>query len=61
MSINNRDTEIRSTPLVAIIAAWVVVAIPLGWGIYSSVKKARPLFQEAGASPAPAVVKPPLK
>jgi hypothetical protein len=34
----------RQTPLVVVLCAWVVVAIPLGWGLYESVMKARPLF-----------------
>jgi hypothetical protein len=27
-----------------VIAAWVVVAIPLGWGIFETLKKAAALF-----------------
>jgi hypothetical protein len=40
-----------STLLVAL--AWVVVTIPLGWGVYQSVVKSRPLF---GASAQPRAV-----
>jgi hypothetical protein len=32
------------TPLFVVICAWIVVAIPLGWGLYQSVVKSRPLF-----------------
>lgn len=28
-----------------LIIAWVIVLIPLGWGIYQSVVKSLPLFQ----------------
>lgn len=31
-----------STLLVAL--AWMVVTIPMGWGVYQSVVKSRPLF-----------------
>ncbi len=37
------------TPLVLVICAWVVVAIPLGWGLYQSVVKSRPLFTGTAA------------
>ena len=39
------------TPLALILAAWVVVALPLGWGLYQSLVKSRPLFT---SEPAPA-------
>lgn len=42
------------TPLWLVIAAWVVVAVPLGWGLYQSVVKSKPLFTGEPA-PAPAV------
>jgi heme exporter protein D len=32
---------------------WLVVAIPLAWGVAKSVKKARPLFSGAAATAAP--------
>jgi acetamidase/formamidase len=38
-------TEATSkTPLPTVLLAWAVVAIPLGWGLYQSVMKSRPLF-----------------
>ena len=37
------------TPLALVLCAWVVVAIPLGWGLYQSVVKSRPLFTGAAA------------
>jgi len=36
------------TPLSLVLCAWIVVALPLGWGLYKSVVKSWPLFQ-AGA------------
>jgi hypothetical protein len=41
------------TPLLLILCAWVAVAVPLGWGLYQSVVKSRPLF--APAAPAASV------
>jgi hypothetical protein len=34
----------KSTSLVAVVLAWTLVAIPLGWGLYQSVVKSKPLF-----------------
>jgi hypothetical protein len=34
----------RKTSLSLVLLAWLVVAIPLGWGLYQSVVKSRPLF-----------------
>ncbi len=38
---------------------WVLVSLPLGWGLYQSVQKAMPLFQgvNAPAKPGPAAPK----
>jgi hypothetical protein len=33
--------------------AWIVVTIPLGWGVYESVIKSLPLFQAAPATQSP--------
>lgn len=30
----------------ALVVAWAVVAVPLGWGVYQSVQKSLPLFVE---------------
>jgi hypothetical protein len=38
------DAECRTSPL-AIAAAWIVVMIPLGWGVYQCVVKSLPLFR----------------
>jgi hypothetical protein len=40
---------VKKTPIVLVIAAWVVVAVPLGWGLYQSVVKSRPLFSGEAA------------
>lgn len=34
---------------IALVLAWAVVAVPLGWGVYQSVQKSLPLFVEAPA------------
>ena len=51
-------TEKKSPPLL-IAASWMIVLIPLGWGVVQSVVKSLPLFQVPTAtalpsSPAPA-------
>jgi hypothetical protein len=52
----------RPTSLWAIASAWLIVAIPLGWGVYQSVVKSLPLFRGSAvpaspAAPAPAPAK----
>jgi hypothetical protein len=49
---------IKKTPLPVVLCAWVVVAIPLGWGLYQSVVKARPLFAAGSAPTLPAAPAP---
>ena len=44
--------------IIALVIAWSLIAVPLGWGVYQSVQKSMPLFQAqsdpAGTSrPAP--------
>jgi hypothetical protein len=39
------DQPRRPTPPLVIALAWIVVAIPLGWGVYQSVVKSLPLFR----------------
>ncbi|SIO47181.1 hypothetical protein SAMN05444166_5027 [Singulisphaera sp. GP187] len=36
----------KTSPL-KVATAWILVAIPLGWGVYQSVVKSLPLFQTA--------------
>jgi hypothetical protein len=43
----------RTSPLL-LAAAWVVVALPLAWGVYQTVKKSVPLFRATGVAEAPA-------
>jgi hypothetical protein len=42
-------SEKKSSPLV-IAVSWIVVLIPLGWGVFQSVVKSLPLFQTSTAS-----------
>ncbi len=42
------------TPPILVALAWIIVAIPLGWGLYQSIIKSEPLFKGTGASPAQA-------
>jgi hypothetical protein len=30
---------------IALALAWMLIAVPLGWGVYQSVQKSMPLFQ----------------
>jgi hypothetical protein len=34
--------------------SWLLVALPLGWGVMQSIKKATPLFTQPSAQTAPA-------
>jgi hypothetical protein len=44
----------KPTPPLVVALAWIVVAIPLGWGVTQSVVKSLPLFRAtAPASPSP--------
>lgn len=42
----------RTSPLL-LAAAWLVVAIPLAWGVYQTAIKSVPLFRAPGAAAAP--------
>ncbi|HEV3167374.1 MAG TPA: hypothetical protein VGZ22_25415 [Isosphaeraceae bacterium] len=44
------DDRPRKTSPLTLAVAWIVVAIPLGWGVYQSVVKSLPLFQTSTAS-----------
>jgi hypothetical protein len=44
--------EKKTSPL-TIAVAWIVVAIPLGWGVFQSVVKSLPLFQMSKAPESP--------
>lgn len=33
------------TPVALLIGFWLLVAIPLGWGVYQSILKSAPLFK----------------
>jgi hypothetical protein len=48
------DPEERKTSPLALAAAWMVVATPLAWGVYQTVKKSIPLFQASGPTGTPA-------
>jgi hypothetical protein len=47
------NTE-RPASLLAIAAAWLIVVIPLSWGVYQSVVKSLPLFHSPALKPAAA-------
>jgi hypothetical protein len=35
--------------IIALVIAWMLIAVPLGWGVYQSVQKSMPLFQGPSA------------
>jgi hypothetical protein len=37
-----------------VLVYWIIVGLPLGWGLYQSVQKAKPLFSGSLARPAEA-------
>jgi hypothetical protein len=45
-------TAPAKTSLAAVLCAWLVVALPLCWGLYQSVKKSLPLFTAPVTAPA---------
>jgi hypothetical protein len=47
----------KKTPPLAVFLAFLVVAVPLGWGLYRSVKNSMPLFT-AGSAAATAATPP---
>ncbi len=48
----SRQSDQSNLPMLCI--AWLVVGIPLGWGVVKSVEKSLPLFQgRPAAAPAP--------
>ena len=46
------ENSSKTSPLL-VATAWVIVALPLGWGLYASIVKSKPLFG-GGVTAAPA-------
>lgn len=38
---------------IALAIAWMLIAVPLGWGVYQSVQKSMPLFEGQAEPPVP--------
>jgi hypothetical protein len=49
------ETKSSSPALIAL--AWIIVGVPLGWGVYKSALNAVKLFQPQPAATAPAAPK----
>lgn len=49
------ETKGSSPAVIAI--AWIIVGVPLGWGVYKSAMNAAKLFQPQTAATAPASAK----
>jgi hypothetical protein len=47
------DTAKKSSPGV-VLFAWILVGLPLGWGVYNTLLNSMKLFQPAPAATAPA-------
>jgi hypothetical protein len=43
------STERKTSPL-RLVIYWMIVLIPLGWGVYQSIIKSLPLFSASAAS-----------
>jgi hypothetical protein len=52
------DSRANKTSSLLIAAAWIVVMIPLGWGVYQSLVKSLPLFRQSSAPTPPRPVPP---
>lgn len=50
-------SEQKSSPAL-VLAAWVVVSVPLGWGVYKTAVNAVKLFHPPAAVAAPATTSP---
>jgi hypothetical protein len=48
--MTDTDSVKKSSPLL-IATMWLIVIVPLGWGVYQSVVKSMPLFQASSAAP----------
>ena len=46
--------QVRKTPVILIVLAWLFVGVPWGWGITELWKNAQKLFQSPPATTAPA-------
>ena len=42
------------SPVWLIALAWVLVSLPLSWGLYQSILKSKPLFSRASVAATPA-------
>jgi len=49
--------EVKKSSPAMIAIAWIVVGVPLGWGVYKSSMNAVKLFQSQPAATAPAAPK----
>jgi hypothetical protein len=44
----------KKSPAALILLAWIVVSVPLGWGVYNTLLNSMKLFQSRPAQQAPA-------
>jgi hypothetical protein len=41
--------NVKKSPVIAIVVAWLLVGIPLGWGVYNTLMSSMKLFQSTTA------------
>ena len=47
-------TAVKKSSAAAILLAWLVVSIPLAWGVYNTARNAMKLFQPTASATLPA-------
>ncbi len=47
------SAEQKTSPLIVLVISWLLVTLPLAWGVYESVVKSLPLFYAVGPERAP--------
>jgi hypothetical protein len=52
------ESQIKRTPAVLVLLAWLFVGLPWGWGITQLWKNAQKLFQSPPAATAPVALSP---
>jgi hypothetical protein len=46
--------NVKKSSAIAILLAWLLVSVPLGWGVYNTLLNSMKLFQAPAAAPPPA-------
>jgi hypothetical protein len=54
-----RMTEDKKSPAALVLLAWIVVGVPLGWGVYNTVRNSMKLFQTPAPPAHASILNPP--